>query len=677
VDVETHQTHKDFVTDHIQTSNKKAQNYVLGFFIIFGKKFMTKNLAHLVLGLNLLLTISSFSQTNKLSSLSVPPHLKENANAVFRDNSIEITIEAVDRMLVKNRQVVTVLNKKGNVDARIVEAYDDDTKITKLSAKIYDAFGNEIKKYTKNKFIDISAVSGGTLYSDSRVKYIDYIPVAYPYTLVFESEYRTSSTGFIPRWIPNNGYYVGVEKSTYILNNPLKIKLRTKEKSFKGYPIENLSTGVNLHYVIKNQKALKPENLSSSYLEYMPHLMVASNEFALKKVTGRASNWKEFGEWMHRKLIQDRDILDVSTIEKIKSLVADITDPIEKAKIVYKFVQDKTRYISVQVGIGGWEPIAANQVDQVGYGDCKGLTNYTKALLDAVGVKSYFTLVYAQQKRNIVKDFSSMQGNHAILNIPNNGNDIWLECTSQTIPFGFLGDFTDDRDVLVITPEGGIIKRTPAYFNEDNLQTIDGSIQLFENGSVKASLERVSHGIQYDQKSRYDSMSEEDLKKHYKTKDWSYNNNLEINSVALENDKDSVVFTEKMKTSITDYATINENDYLFRVNMFNRDTNVPKRYRDRTLPLKISRGYQDIDQYSYVIPKGYTFAGLPEEKNITTKFGSYKVSFTIIDATTFIYKKSLLIKAGDYPKEDYKDYRKFRKSIARYENLRISLIKTN
>lgn len=638
---------------------------------------MIKEKALFVLKLLLLTTFTTFSQTNKLSSLSVPPHLKENANAVFRDNSIEITIEAVDRMLVKNRQVVTVLNKKGNVDARIVEAYDDDTKITKLSAKIYDAFGNEIKKYTKNKFIDISAVSGGTLYSDSRVKYIDYIPVAYPYTLVFESEYRTSSTGFIPRWIPNNGYYVGVEKSTYILNNPLKIKLRTKEKSFEGYPIENLSSGANVHYVIKNQKALKPENLSSSYLEYMPHLMVASNEFALKKVTGRASNWKEFGEWMHRKLIQDRDILDVSTIEKIKSLVADIIDPIEKAKIVYKFVQDKTRYISVQVGIGGWEPIAANQVDQVGYGDCKGLTNYTKALLDAVGVKSYFTLVYAQQKRNIVKDFSSMQGNHAILNIPNNGNDIWLECTSQTIPFGFLGDFTDDRDVLVITPEGGIIKRTPAYFNEDNLQTIDGSIQLYEDGSVKASLERVSHGIQYDQKSRYDSMSEEDLKKHYKTKDWSYNNNLEINSVALENDKDSVVFTEKMKTSITDYATINENDYLFRVNMFNRDTNVPKRYRDRTLPLKISRGYQDIDQYSYVIPKGYTFAGLPEEKNITTKFGSYKVSFTKIDASTFIYKKSLLIKEGEYPKEDYKDYRKFRKSIAKYDNVRISLIKTN
>jgi hypothetical protein len=58
-----------------------------------------------------------------------------------------------------------------------------------------------------------------------------------------------------------------------------------------------------------------------------------------------------------------------------------------------------------------------------------------------------------------------------------------------------------------------LLKRTPAYLNEDNLQTINGSIQLYKNGSIEASLERASSGIQYDQKSRYDSMSDEDLKK--------------------------------------------------------------------------------------------------------------------------------------------------------------------
>ena len=33
MDVETHQIHKGFVTDHIQASKKKAQNIVLSFFL--------------------------------------------------------------------------------------------------------------------------------------------------------------------------------------------------------------------------------------------------------------------------------------------------------------------------------------------------------------------------------------------------------------------------------------------------------------------------------------------------------------------------------------------------------------------------------------------------------------------------------------------------------------------
>ena len=175
---------------------------------------------------------------------------------------------------------------------------------------------------------------------------------------------------------------------------------------------------------------------------------------------------------MHKSLLEGRDVINEATKIKILDWVKEAKSPLEKAKIVYQFMQNKTRYISVQVGIGGWEPIAANQVDQVGYGDCKGLTNYTKALLDVVGVTSYYTVVYASEKRNLDKDFASLQGNHVILNIPNEGKDIWLECTSQTMPFGFLGDFTDDRDVLVVTPEGGIIKRTAIYKDETNLQKL-------------------------------------------------------------------------------------------------------------------------------------------------------------------------------------------------------------
>lgn len=631
-------------------------------------------LATLFLGFFLLSVICLAQQKEYLAFL-IPNDLKEDANAVVRNSATEITIEDVDQMIVSKTLVVTVLNKLGNVDARIGQYYDNDTKITKLSASIYNAFGKEIKKYKSRDFEDISAVDGGTLYSDSKVKKVNYTPTNYPYTLVFESEYKTSTTGFIPTWFPVNGYFVSVENSSYTIHNPNLISWRKKESNFEGFTISKKEDSAQIKYVLKNQKAFDYESSSLSSRNFLPMAKVALNQFNLKGVQGSYKNWNEFGKWMHNKLLKDRDFISETTKTKILNLVKGVENPLEKAKIVYQYMQNKTRYISVQVGIGGWEPVAANQVDQVGYGDCKGLTNYTKALLDIVGVTAYYTVVYADEQRNIDADFSSLQGNHVILNLPYNGKDFWLECTSKSLPFGFLGDFTDDRDVLVVTPSGGIIKRTASYKNEDNLQISKATIKLLETGDVHATLLRTSTGIQYDDKYFYKNLSEQELIKNYKTAVWSYNNNLEINDFNLINDKDSVVFKENLDITIKNFASISESEYLFRVNIFNVNSFVPKRYRNRKRPLKVSRGYKDVDEFTITIPENYKLVYLPEPTKISTKFGNYTVVFEQIDKKTFVYKKLVLIKEGLYPKEDYKLFRSFCKQITKLDNQRISISK--
>ena len=179
-----------------------------------------KKKLHLSILFTFLLSFTSFTQEVDYSYLSIPDSLKENSNAVIRNNSVEISIEDVDEMVIHKKVVVTVLNKLGNRYASMYEGYDNDTKITNLSAYIYNSLGKQIKKYKERDFLDVSAVDGGTLYSDSRVKYVNYTPISYPYTVVFESEYRTSSTGFIPSWFPLKGYHVSVEKSEYQLKNP-------------------------------------------------------------------------------------------------------------------------------------------------------------------------------------------------------------------------------------------------------------------------------------------------------------------------------------------------------------------------------------------------------------------------------------------------------------------------
>lgn len=623
----------------------------------------------------LLIPLVSFSQDMKLATFLIPQELKEDANIVIRNEQTLITIEEIDKMIVKVSRTITVFGKLGDdyVDTSVL--YDNDIKINELSAEIYDALGSRIKKVKKKDFSDFSAVEGGTLYSDNRYKEFEYTPTKYPYTVKFDYEYVTSSTGFIPGWRPMYSYFVGVENSSYQIINKSNIELRQKKMNFEGYQVEDLSSGVNVHYAMKNQKPIEYERGSKFFSELTPALYVAISDFTLKGVKGNAANWKEFGKWYYSKLLVGRDVLEEDTKKKIKELVAHTEDPIEKAKIVYKFVQDKTRYISVQVGIGGWEPIAANQVDKVGYGDCKGLTNYTKALLDQVGVTSYYTVVYGGSKRSITKDFTRMQGNHVILNIPHKDGDIWLECTSQITPFGFLGDFTDDRDVLVVTPEGGIIKRTTAYLNETNLQTMKADIVLDALGNAKAAILMTSEGTQYDDRFHIESKSKKDLKKRYKTKTWSYINNLNINNVEVTNNKDSIVFTEKVSVNIDNYATLQQGAFLFRVNMFNKYGYVPKRYRNRKLPLEISRGFKDVDEFTIQLPDGYILEGTPSDYVLENKFGTYKVQIQKVDDSKIIYKREILLKAGEYPKEDYKPYRSFLKKIAKYDNMRLSLIK--
>lgn len=621
------------------------------------------------------------SQTTDYSSFTIPLELKENANAVVRNQNTEIEVISRDNMSIKVNRVITILNKMGNSKVGAYAHYDDNSKISKLSAKIYDASGNLIKKVNKGKFVDVSAVDGGSLYSDSRVTYLDYTPTSYPYTIHFNYELKTSSTGFLPNWNPLESYLIGVEKNTFLINLNGN-KARIKEKNLNDFEVVKVINENKIYYEVNNLTAYKSESLSPSLKSFSPQTLIALNGFKTDGVNGYYTSWKEFGLWMNNSLLKGRNTLDGETKIKILELVKDIEDPIEKAKIVYKFMQDKTRYISVQVGIGGIQPISAQEVDNVGYGDCKGLTNYTKSLLDLVGVTSYYSHIEANtnEKVSFENDFASLeQGNHVILNLPNkNGEDIWLECTSQIAPFGFLGDFTDDRDALVITPEGGIIKHTTSYKNEQNLQKLKASVKLDDTGNLTGKVEIKSFGIQYDSKYVLDRYNAKEKEQYYLSNLWSYNNNLSINNLSINNDKEKISYLENIKFDIKEYATKSSDKLLLRVNVLNVNRNIPKRFRNRKMPLKINRGYKDVDEIEIELPDGVKVDGeLFQDIKIENKFGAYKVSITKVTEHKLLYKRSLLIKEGLYPKEDYKKYRSFRKKVARNDNIRIAITKIN
>ena len=624
------------------------------------------------LKLSLLLFFSVGFSQNQYSVDNIPSELKADANSVVRNEMVTLEIESAKELKITSEIAITVLNKNGKNHIRPYVHYNKSTKVKSVEALIYDKDGVEIKRFRKRDFVDLSAVDGSTLYSDERVLAFNYSPAAYPYTVVFSYVVETRNTAFIQPFYPIGNYNSSVIESHHIINYDSGVQI--KHRKFDPHGVITMNeTGNRISLVAKNLKAMDSENHSPRFDEFAPHVLFSLDTFYLEGVLGNGRDWDQFGKWMYSSLLQDVSSLPSGTRERMKQLVAGDLTLKEKARKVYEYVQKNTRYISVQIGIGGWKPMSATEVDNVGYGDCKALTNYTKALLDAAEVPSYYTVVYSgSDKRNILPDFSSFQGDHVILAVPDAEETIWLECTSQDIPFGFLGSFTDDRDVLMITPEGGEIAHTQSYGFSDNGMSTRGLCTLDPNGNISVQAEITTTGIQYYQRYRVISEKQDDKEKFYKNY-WEYIDNISINSMAFENKKEHIQLKESIDFEARSYPSFAGDNIIFNVNVLNRATYIPKRYKNRERPLYLSRGYVDIDEVTIVLPKSYKVSTLPEPILLESKFGVYTSEVKKQENGELIYSRKFERYEGSFPKEEYENYRKFRKKIAKNDNQKIIL----
>ncbi len=636
---------------------------------------MLKFFSLVLLGLST--SLLSAQEISYAASL-IDKSLLTDANAVVRHSSTEVRIEAIDKMRIITKTVITVLNEHGNRYGFVGNAYSDNIKIKDQNAIIFDGLGQKIKKYKKRDFDDRSMVSSNDLYSDNRLSYLEYTPQVYPYTIVFESEVLTDNTAFVRDWKPVRGFHVSIEKATYALKNPANIPLRFKEKNFEGREIDRTVSEFELQYSLNNLPAYDYEQLSPELEQVTPQVKIALDRFSLAGVEGKATNWKELGEWEYKNLLRANDPLPQATIDKIAELTATAKDDVEKARIIYEYMQKNSRYISVQLGIGGWSPMPAAEVDELKYGDCKGLTNFTRSLLATQGIESYYTVVTAgDEKTGMDDDFASMEGNHVILNIPQEGEDIWLECTSQTHPFNYLGDFTDDRNVLLIKPDGGEVVKTPAYEAKDNVLETSSEIQLLESGGFTASVERKSRGTVYGDMYGINTISEKDQELYYK-KNWGHLQGLRVEQMVFKNDKIKQEFTETLTLEGKKLSTRAGNILLLPLNFLPLDLYRLPKSEKRVLPIEISRGRTYKDTFHYMLPEGFVAETIPSDVEVANQFGRFELKSVLNkENNTLVVVREFELKEGRWPAASYEEFRDFMNSVGSLSNPKAVITRSN
>jgi hypothetical protein len=592
--------------------------------------------------------------------------LSLNANAIIQNYSVEINVINKTSAILKKRIIITVLNENGERHGEFAEYYDQFRKIKSFHGTILDADYDVLYKIKLKDLNDRSMINNFSLYEDNRIKF--YVPEIkqYPYHVDYIYEIDLKNILNIPTWQPINSANLSLKKGSLKITSPINDTLKYSALNIDSPTISNIENLKIHNWEIGNIPARQKESLRLPYSYTTPSIKIAPSYFEVDGYSGNMISWEKFGKWFSQ-LNKDKEILPPNALSDINRLVNGIDNEIEKVKIIYEYMQSRTRYVSIQAGIGGWQPFDATTVHNLGYGDCKALANYTKSLLKLINIESNYALIKAGvNNSDIQTDFPSNQFNHAILCVPLTTDTIWLECTSQTAPFGYLGDFTGNKHALLITEDGGKIVKTTQYNKEENLQSRHISINILNNGDADALIKTSYEGFQYKNISYYAEKSKADQKELLLKK--LELNNFTINEFHIDVKKDiNPIAKDSIQVSIKKYATTSSSRMFFHLNALNKNEYIPKKTDQRISPIQFTYAYTDIDSIEYIIPSNYSIEYLPKSIELRNQFGDYSIDVKSQD-NKIVYVRKLSMNKNVFPSNDYADLIVFFEEISKYDN---------
>ncbi len=448
------------------------------------------------------------------SSLTIPDSLKKDADAVFRTDETIIEINSASKFTISDHQVITILNKDGLRHSQVVFLTDKLIKLDEAEVRIYNDLGLEIKKYRKKDFSIVGNPYESSLATDNKYYYLEAPMPDPPFTIEIKSV--TKFYGYID--FPDLKFGSSAEsfevtRSKIVVPKELDVRYKAYNTNIK--PVVS-ADGNNIIYEwqVKNQKVIPAESKSYGSVLTIPRISIAPTAFEYDDYKGSFLSWKDYGAWYYS-FYEEENPFSQDKVAKIQALIANAKTNKEKISILYKKMQSDTRYVSIQLGIGGLKPFPATFVEEKKYGDCKALSNYMKHLLKAAGIKSYAAIIKSGKNAYPADPSFPNEGfDHVILCVPNEKDTIWLECTSKLPEPGILGNFTENRNALLITENGGVLVNTPISKSSDNQWQAKTNVELFDDGSAFVKSRIFVSGEFWDYIYSYtDSKSKDDTKK--------------------------------------------------------------------------------------------------------------------------------------------------------------------
>jgi hypothetical protein len=436
-----------------------------------------------------------------LASASAPAA----ADAVVLIDHVEAAIVVEGTMRTTRRYAAVIRDRAGREAAAVRAVYVPGSSSVK-AIRGWIARGSTVRDVDTRAIIDAALVNND-VYNEARVRSLsaaNEVTAGDVFVAELESEERLLFAQL--EWQMQHAWPTRLLRRTLVLPQGW----RATAVMFNGTALESRPDGRGLVWERRDVAAMPDEPAMPPYSDIAPRLAVSVFAAAPARAPGQFDSWQTVAQWLHG-LSDASSAATAAVAAKARELTQGAASEFDRAAAIARYAQ-RVQYISIQTGVGrggGYQPRPASLVLERNYGDCKDKAALMRAMLGAVGIRSYLVSLYSGDRGYVRTEWPSpQQFNHAIIAValrappdrsasavdhPVAGSLVMFDPTDAHTPFGELPIDEQGGLALVVHPQTTALVRLPLSTTERHVteRTVNGVLAT-DGGFTASILERYT-----------------------------------------------------------------------------------------------------------------------------------------------------------------------------------------
>ena len=428
---------------------------------------------------------------------------------------------------------------------------------------------------------------------------------------------------------------------------------------------------------VADMPAFEEENRAPNFTYFLPHIVYYIKSYTKdNKKEALFPDVEHLYKWYYS-LVKDINKLDQTALKtKTAELIKDKTNPKDKAKAIYNWVQENIHYVAFEYEMGGFIPRDAASVFDKKYGDCKDISNLLNEMFKTAGLESNLVWIGTRDKPYSFTDVPTpLVSNHMIASVKIDKQRYFVDGTDSFCPFTFPSAMIQGKEGLIgISETEFVIEKVPVVDKKENHLKVDMKLKINDDG-VQGAAKLLLSGYEKSDFLNVLASNKQKQDEILKSGLTRYNQKLEIESTEVKkneyDNKDAeLLYNFKLESwtkKIGDKIIVKP-ILLAPFKEYIIDT------KERKLSIENDNVFTNDFTYVYEIPENYQLDFIPENSKKENEVLSYDISYKK-DKKSLIVSQKIALKKLVIETKDFDSWNALVTELNSQYNQSIILIK--